>query len=409
MTQINSQRTPGAIPGTVVVSPKIKLVKIIIFIIPIALVLLFYPIISGTGPWLQYPGLKGPYLSWVDDPKRTMTISWETPEECDSIVNYGLKSNPTFTDTIIINAQTKYHSITLTGLIPDSQYKYQVSSTNQELWGLDETYYFRTAHDTNQKTKFVIYGDIRPGTFESNMHAPIVQAISREKPEFVINVGDLVNRPKRLDHWDRFFFEIKDLASSVPYFSALGNHEYDEGSDPDYGANYFKFFNFPQNGESEFYYYFTYSNILFITLNMSTSDLIISQSEVDWLERIINLPDNIYKLWKIVYFHVPPFSSGAHDDNPEIIEKMVPIFEKYNLTVIAGHDHNYEYIIVNNIHYIVTGGGGAPLELNLRNKPYTIYKESTFCYTLVEVEGNHMTLITKRLDGSVVQQINFIK
>jgi len=392
----------GQVEGSYILYREDKLKKIAVFIIVMSLILIIFPLVNYIGPWLQNPGLKGPYLSWTEDPTTTMTISWQTPEECDSIVEYRREGESSYT-SIKDSDKSLYHSITLDGLSPNKEYEYRIKSdTRDDLWGLDEQVYkFRTAPSTFKSFKFVIYGDNRIGNFKETAHKSIIRAILKEEDAaFTLNVGDLVHRPEKLVEWDRFFWEIKELAAIKPYFSALGNHEYDEGNNPDYGKNYFKFFHFPK---PEWYYSFNYSNVHIIALNMSTSHLKISDEEIDWLENDLKKVDG-KGFWKIIFFHVPPYSSGGHGENEEIIDKMVPIFEKYNAIVFCGHDHHYEHMKVDDIHYIITGGGGAPLNIEIEQKSYSIYMELTFCYTLVEIDGDEMEIITKRPDGSIVDQ-----
>ena len=41
---------------------------------------------------------------------------------------------------------------------------------------------------------------------------------------------------------------------------------------------------------------------------------------------------------------------------------LTPVFEKYRVSAaFFGHDHNYQHYLKNGIHYVTTGGGGAPL------------------------------------------------
>jgi hypothetical protein len=391
----------GPVPGSIIMPRKYKIIKSSVFLIVIGLVFILFPIINMIGPWLANPGLKGPYLSWTLDPRTTMTISWQTPEKCNSILDFGLATETDFTNTTTNATESQFHSITLTGLDPNTRYKYRIRTTTLEnFWGLDKTYTFTTAINSSEAFKFVIYGDNRPGTFKENAHPSVVNAIRSETDSaFTINVGDLVHRPRNLAQWDRFFWEIKDLAATKPYLTSLGNHEYDEGNDPDYGANYFQFLYLPQ---PEWYYSFNYSNAHFISLNLSTNHIVFSQTELNWLKNDLQkIPAD---MWKIVYFHVPPYSSGAHGNNQIIIDEIVPILEQYNAVVIAGHDHNYEHLFVNKTHYVVTGGGGSPLEVGLIPGPNTVYLEITFCYTLVDINGANMSVITKRPDGSIVDQ-----
>jgi hypothetical protein len=396
----------GQVPGSIIIPRKQKLMKLSIFLIIVASLLIIFPLIARLGPWLINPGLKGPYLSWTEDPKTTMTISWQTPEPCDSIVDFALLTSPDFTNTSTNTTTTKYHSITITSLTPNTEYKYRIrTSTLSNFWDLDQsTHTFKTAPNASIPFKFVVYGDVRVGTFTEGVHQRVVNAILREPDfSFVLNVGDIPHRPENLDQWDRFFWEIKELAATKSYMTSLGNHEYDEGDNPDYGANYFKFFHLPQNGKNEFYYSFNYSNVHLTAINMSTSDLVISQEEINWLDNDLNKTVG-QNMWNVVFFHVPPYSSGAHGFNQEVIDRMVPIFEKHKVVVFQGHDHHYEHLIVNNIHYITSGGGGAPLELSLRPNPYTQYLEDTYCYTLVSINGDEMTVTTKRPDGSIVDE-----
>ncbi len=393
----------GEIPGSILIPAKEKKIKLAVFFIVLLLLVSIFPLVNYIGPWQATPNLKAPYLSWVDDPQTTMTISWETPDKCDSVVEYGLVESINFTHEEKLSAETQLHSITLKNLDPDTEYKYKIGTESRsDLWGLDEkTYTFKTAPSSqNSKFNFIVYGDNRIGNFKESAHNLVLDAILTEKNiEFTLNVGDLVHRPQNLEQWDRFFYEIKELSATMPYFTSLGNHEYDEGPAPDYGENYFKFFNFPQNGKNEFYYSFNYSNAHIIALNFSTSDMEISEREITWLEN--DLEKNKGK-WNIVFFHVPAYSSGGHGENEQIIEKAVPLFENYSVVVFNGHDHHYEHMIVNDIHYIIAGGGGAPLNIANEQKPYSEYMELTFCYTVVGIDDDEMTITTKRIDGSVV-------
>ncbi len=397
----------GQVPGSKKVPLNIKLKKISVFLIVVCLILTIFPLINRLGPWLLNPGLKGPYLSWSEDPRTTMTISIQTPENCKLKIEYGKADAEDFTNSIEDSEKGKFHVFTLRNLEPDTEYKYKVASPSRDdIWGLDsKTYTFKTAPNKSIDFKFLIYGDNRPGVFQENNHRLIVQAMLKEKDAaFTINVGDIVRRSKYYEQWDRFFWEIKELAATKPYFVSIGNHEYDEGDDPDYGANYRKYFNFPQNGKKEMYYSFNYSNAHFVALNMSTSSLLISQREIDWLNKDLE-KFNGTDTWKIIYFHVPPYSSGGHGENKEIIKKMVPLFEKYKVVVFSGHDHHYEHMEINGIHYFITGGGGAPLNVQNNKKSYSKYMEITFCYTLVNVEDDKLTITTKRIDGSIVDEV----
>ena len=40
---------------------------------------------------------------------------------------------------------------------------------------------------------------------------------------------------------------------------------------------------------------------------------------------------------------------------------LIPICEKYKVAAaFGGHDHNYQHFLKNGVHYVITGGAGAP-------------------------------------------------
>jgi hypothetical protein len=77
------------------------------------------------------------------------------------------------------------------------------------------------------------------------------------------------------------------------------------------------------------------------------------------------------------------------------------VFERYHVDMVFnGHDHDYERSIVNNVTYIVTGGGGSPL-YNNGHSPWTVYSEKTYHYCLLSVNSSTVTFEAKKPDGSV--------
>lgn len=75
--------------------------------------------------------------------------------------------------------------------------------------------------------------------------------------------------------------------------------------------------------------------------------------QAQWLEQALAASD---ACWKLVYFHHPPYSSGAHGSD----EDLQWPFEAWGAdAVFAGHDHTYERIHVGGIPYFVAGLGGA--------------------------------------------------
>lgn len=78
---------------------------------------------------------------------------------------------------------------------------------------------------------------------------------------------------------------------------------------------------------------------------------------VDMLARI----NNSTACWQLPYFHHPPYSSGAHGSNPDL---QWPFQDNQGAeadAVLAGHEHDYERVMVNGLPYFVNGSAGAGL------------------------------------------------
>jgi arginine decarboxylase-like protein len=84
---------------------------------------------------------------------------------------------------------------------------------------------------------------------------------------------------------------------------------------------------------------------------------------------------------------------------------IVPVLEKYKVTAIfSGHDHTFQHHEQNGVHYIVTGGGGAPL--NKVDQPHAFTKKalSTEHFVTIDVKGNTAMLRAIGLDGTTLHE-----
>jgi len=78
-----------------------------------------------------------------------------------------------------------------------------------------------------------------------------------------------------------------------------------------------------------------------------------------------------------------------------------PIFEYFGVDIVFnGHDHDYERSVINNITYVVTGGGGAPL-YDVGHSSWTVYSEKTYHYCLLNVTSEQLTLQAIKPDGTL--------
>jgi 3',5'-cyclic AMP phosphodiesterase CpdA len=86
----------------------------------------------------------------------------------------------------------------------------------------------------------------------------------------------------------------------------------------------------------------------------------VDDAQTSWLRQTLAASQ---ARWKIAAFHHPAYSCGKYDAKDSIVERWVPLFERYNVRLaLSGHDHNYQrFAARNGVRYVVHGGGGRRL------------------------------------------------
>jgi len=330
----------------------------------------------------QSPDLltRGPYLQSVTP--SSVVVVWETCAPGDSRVDYG----PTASYGLVVSDSTSatHHALTLTDLSPYSVTHYQVSTDGQPLGG-DNV--FRTAAPPASQTtfSFVAFGDTRT---DHAAHQQVVSSVLALAPDFVLHTGDFVENGHDPTQWTTFFSIERDLLSQAPLFGAAGNHEGNS-------QLYFDAFHFPGN---ERWYSFDYGNVHFIALQIDGfADYTPGSEQYQWLENDLA---HTNQAWKVVFFHIPPYSSGAHGSDLQVRAALEPLFISHTVDLVFnGHDHNYERSVTGTVTYIVTGGGGAPLYSQSYTNPASVYFTSTYHSVLVSVTGSLLVVSAVRADG----------
>jgi len=311
------------------------------------------------------------------------TISWWTEEEDAGKIIYSDGKH-----TLTVQSRpANYQKVRLTNLKPSTIYTYQLEGNGYKAGPFS----FRTAPKGSEPFRFAVYGDTRT---QDDIHRRIVERIVVQKPSLAINTGDLVADGRELDQWERFFQISQPLIQSVPLYPVLGNHEQNS-------PLYFRFFSLPG---AERYYSFNWGDCHFIALD-SDEPYLTSPDQLKWLQDDLERHKDYPYI--IVFFHHPPHTlvKDRISFAQKVRQVLCPILEKYRVSVVfCGHDHNYQHFLINGIHYIVTGGGGAPLYDISKPDKYTIKAEKTHNYLIVDVKKEGLVLRAFRLDGSLIEK-----
>lgn len=238
---------------------------------------------------------------------------------------------------------------------------------------------------------FIIYGDSRTN---HQIHQKIVDEIIKTKPALVFHTGDLVEDGLSPAQWVTFNQIVSDLVKITEFYPALGNHENNS-------PLYFDNFDLPNN---ERWYIVEKNNLHFIVLD-SNSDCSIGSEQYLWLEDDLqNINENIK--FVIAIFHHPPFSTGPHTEDEESLrQSIIPLFEQYGVDIVFnGHDHDYERSLYNNIYYIVTGGGGAPLYDQARTSPYSQLFIKAYHFCKLSIINDQLIIEIYDIDSNLIDQ-----
>jgi len=284
----------------------------------------------------------GPFVVGVT--QRTATVVWIVQSDEVALQQSGgrgaaLKS-PSF----------RVEKTTFTGLQPNTKYEYNIATVGENGKGS-----FKTAPTSPGQYRFVVYGDTRT---RHDVHASVMaQLMKHGIPDFVVHTGDLVADGNDSSLWPIFFGIEGNLLRQAAFFPSLGNHERN--------THYFQ--ELFQDGTP--YYSFDWGSSHFTVLNSDIENFASNDRmrDIYWNEERRWIEDDLQAHQKadfrFVVSHHPPFTAVARrqGNNPHITA-LVPMFEKYHVTAgFFGHDHNYQHYLKNGVHYVTTGGGGAPL------------------------------------------------
>jgi len=182
------------------------------------------------------------------------------------------------------------------------------------------------------------------------------------------------------------------------FFPALGNHDLATQN----GKPYFDYFELPGN---ERYYDFIQGNVHCFVINSNPSELDGNNEnsiQANWLRNV--LQNSSPNMWKIVYFHHPPYSSGPRGSN---IYMQWPFKEWGAHIVLSGHEHNYERLFADSVTYFVNGLGGKSIYDFLDPISESNFR---YCdnYGAMLIESFQTELICKfiNVDGVLIDSVN---
>lgn len=363
--------------------------------------------------------MRGPYVQSVT--ATTALIVWATDTDGPARVCYaaGTDCNRTVMATTgLVNGHYQ-HVATLTGLRPATRYTYRIYTAGADLTPWPAATF--TTATTRGDFTFLVLGDSRSG---SPAARTLADRMATLPTDLILHTGDLATTGTQAQLDAEFFGVYRDLLGRVPVYPVPGNHDYatgrlqpyldsfylpgdplvTSGSGPEEPALHKEEPALRKGGLAEHAYSFDWGNAHFVALDTNLN-YAPGSPQYTWLARDLA---GTRQLWKFVFLHHPPYSSGSHGSDLKVRRTLTPLFERYRVDIaFAGHDHLYERSVpliegkpdAHGVIYIVTGGGGAALYRAGRSD-FTAYSRSVYHFIRVEVHGCTLTLQAIGRDGA---------
>lgn len=349
------------------------------------------PEIVARYPHVEMPTTQSILVQWNTNVPLPTHLLWGENEACEN--------------TILQQEEVKEHLVKITGLEPDSRYFYRVVLENDTT---DSEYFYTAKPSTTKDVKFFVIGDSSPyaGFGSSPEQLQVADQIMQVDYDFGLHAGD-VNQHHGEEYDLVFYQPYKDILKNAPIFPCIGNHDnYHDNS-----QTYLASFNLPHNNpdSTERYYSFNYGNAHFVSLDTDWP-YNPGSPQYEWFVQDLQSEMRNETMWTFVYFHKPPWSEGwaGYPGEMNVREYLVPLLERYDVDMsFSGHTHDYERGFLNGVYYIITGGGGAPLEsttsISYDYEHVTVYVHEHH-FTYIQIHENVLELKAIRKDGQIIDE-----
>lgn len=368
---------------------------------------------SAPAPDRKLDFLVAPYLQFASTDG--MTVMCETTGAATATLHWG--ETDACTNALPIAGEKTIHEQRITGLTPDTQYFYKVTATNSRGEKIESPVLtFQTAPPPGSPITFAIISDTQHNPEVAGKVAAHAWA---QRPHFLLHPGDLVDAGSKKEQWTgQFFPSMKPLIERVAFFPVLGNHEQN-------AANYYNYVSLP---DPEYYYTFIYGDAQFFMID-TNKQVGPDTEQYQWLQREL---EKSKARWKFACHHHPIYSSDENDygnlwktnqgtRGDTNARQLATLYDRHGIDIVwNGHIHSYERTwpvkdgkpaeTGQGTIYMVTGGGGGPLETAGPIRPFfqnTVRHGHHYC--MARINGNRLEFFAYDLDGKLFDTMTIEK
>jgi hypothetical protein len=349
------------------------------------------------------PSIKMPYVSWQSNPNTQVWICWETPAPEDAIVYFGL--SPDVMDFTILNTSiVRMHRVLLNSLIPNSTYYYKAGAISPLSYNFSQIFQFKTAPlNKFEPFNFIAVSDTQQMGYGNIWLENLCKKIGQIDTSFLTIGGDLTQDGKEQINWDDFFGNIASITNHIPIIPVVGNHDSDLEESNGNAVLLRQYFPISVSA-NRFYYSFNYSMVHFSMLDVEWgNELEFNSEQSEWLEQDLTNAQTFP--FRIVIMHCPIKDSAFFGNNLFVQNSIKPLLQHYNVSlVLSGHDHHYEHLEDDGMHYVTLGSGGSLQDIFQLTKTESKRISLGPSYTRIWANSSALHIKTYALNEEILDQ-----
>ena len=306
---------------------------------------------------------------------------------------------------------SRQHVFSLNNLQPDTGYWYQINNGQKQ--------YFSTPSVNGATLHFAVASDAHFGAGDArkDLTEKMLQQIANPANNYNLffSLGDLVDYGFKDAQWQEALQAMSLTTSTIPVKYAAGNHDTLLG-----GLSRYEYYCDPagmtlQSG-TQLWQRIDVGTVHFLVIDLEWSAESFTNEQGIWLEK--QLADIPKDDWSIVIGHGFYYASGSivdgwkWYDNPETINKLTRIFDKYGVDLVfSGHAHQLELLQKSGVTYVICGGfGGLPDTERQYISPESVwYASNDYAFMDVTINGGNANLVFRDPDGKAINSFVITK
>ena len=281
----------------------------------------------------------------------------------------------------------RHVEVTVSGLSPGTEYVYRVN-------GAKKDGRLVTAPADAAPFSFFIVSDTRAGAEVAGQIADQMISVDPDAA-FVIHAGDMVTDEDSQESWQSDWWSpLSDLLLHFSVYPVMGNHE--EGS-----VWYPRYFS-SLDGKG-INYSFNRGRVHVVVLDVNQESFITGEF-LAWITN--DLKEHQDADFIVVCHHLPAYAANPDGDSGTgyIQDRLVPLYEQYGVKlVLSGDVHCYQHHVKNNIHYLISAGGGSRLyDYGLPLEGMTLSLSKSYNFIRCRVQDRSMQVTAYDIAGDVL-------